>query len=215
MPSHDASRLRIVRTSGCVSPRAKYRTSAVTTLKTLLARQGEDHPHHTTALYSLAQEHRRRGNSIGFGDTLCQLITLRKHQHLPQDSLKLKAHLQLVTWRARHGETTTVVSDLRQIVKACEDRLGRQHADTLAAEFHLAHWLWETGHPKEARNRLVDLQPRQRKILGREAPRSPRPPEAWSVGGPLSHHRVRHHWNHRPSTRSTIQWARQRRDDSA
>jgi hypothetical protein len=55
-------------------------------------------------------------------------------------------------------------SHLRQIVKACHKRLGRQHADTLAAEFHLAHWLWETGHPEDARNQLEALRPRLRKI---------------------------------------------------
>ena len=155
--------------------RAKYRASAVTTLKTLLARQGEDHPHYTTALYNLAQQHRRRGNSIGYGDTLSQLITFQQHQHLPQDPLMLKARLELVTWRARHGATTIVVSDLQQIVKECRDRLGRQHADTLAAEFHLAHWLWETGYPEDARNRLTALLPQQRKIHG---PRSRQTTEA-------------------------------------
>lgn len=150
--------------------KARYRSSAVLTLKTLVAGRAENHPLQLTALYSLADQYRRNGNAIGLADTLCQLLAVRERHDLPENPLTLKGRLRLVIWRAKHGEAATVVSDLRQVVKAHQDRLGRHHADTLAAEFQLAHWLWETGHPEDARVLLTALQFRQGKFL---KPRSP------------------------------------------
>lgn len=86
-------------------------------------------------------------------------------KHRVRAILTLKARLELVVWRAKNGGTTTLVADLRQVVKAHQDRLGRHHADTLAAEFQLAYWLWETGDPQEARTLLTALQRRQGKYL--------------------------------------------------
>ena len=144
---------------------AKHRVGAIVTLKTLAARQPEDHPHRLTALYSLAQQHRRNGYPIGSGEALHHLLTVQQRHRLPEDSVTLKARLELVVWRAKNGGTTTVVADLRQAVKAHQDRLGRHHADTLAAEFQLAYWLWETGYPQEARTLLTALHRRQGKYL--------------------------------------------------
>jgi hypothetical protein len=139
----------------------------------LIVRLDEDHPHHSAALYSLAQQYHKNGNSIGFGDTLGHLIATREKSGLPEDPLTLRAQLERVTWRAEQGDTTMVVRDLRRVVAAYKERHGQHHADTLAAEFRLAYWLWETGHPKEAQALLTMVQSRQRHFLD---PRSPQIP---------------------------------------
>jgi len=137
---------------------AKHRKLAVQTLKTLAARRAEGHPHRLVDLYALASQHRRSGYAIGYGDALCQLLTLRERYDLPEDALIWKARMELAVWRARHGATATVVRDLRQILKARKDLLGPNSPGILANEFELAHWLWETGHPEEAQALLTKLQ---------------------------------------------------------